>query len=128
MKEINTYITEKFRINKNTNVMVSKKEIIEYLHDLIKKIFHDEYNINDKEFRIYDSTDDNKVVNNIEEVECLTIYFNKNYRENKKLHEKIVKYLSSKLNDFSDNIEIKEHTLQSGAYKIRIHLKKEIFK
>lgn len=128
MKKIDTYITEKFRINKNTNVMTSKSEIVEYLHDLIKKIFRDEYNINDKEFRIYDSTDDNKVVNNIEEVECLTIYFNKNYREDKKLHEKIVKYLSSKLNNFSDNIEIKEHTLQSGAYKIRIHLKKEIFK
>ena len=128
MKKIDIYITEKFRINKNTNVMTSKSEIVEYLHDLIKKIFRDEYNINDKEFRIYDSTDDNKVVNNIEEVECLTIYFNKNYREDKKLHEKIVKYLSSKLNNFSDNIEIKEHTLQSGAYKIRIHLKKEIFK
>ena len=124
MKNLNQYITEKFKISKNT--LISKENIIDEIEEIITNTLKEKFDIENtnkiKGFRLYRCNDSGKMVNDINEVTELTLYLviGKN---NLDLNKKISKELSPKLKDYIRDIYVDESTIVSDSYKVKIFLK-----
>lgn len=120
MKNINLYITEKLKINKDIDVYMNKTKIINIIEDIIEQKLKEKLHLSLSDIRII--TGANNLATTAEDADYLGFYFKGANKENIKMYEDFYSILKDALKGYYRDIKIEEHTAIAGAYKIKIYL------